>query len=64
MKIGRGYAGDNRQAMTRGETLSLWAAYGIMDVIGLPGDRHHCVAQNPPHCLGWQAPQGIFQITA
>ena len=64
VKIGRGYAGNNRQAMTPGVTGSLRAADGIVHMIRLPGDGHHAVAQNPPNGLGRQAPQGIFQIIA
>jgi hypothetical protein len=63
VKVRRSYVGNNRQAMTPGVTRSLRPADGVVHSIRPPGDGHHAMAQNPPNGLGWQAAQGIFQIT-
>ena len=64
VKIGWDNAGNNRQVMTPGVTVSLRAADGVVHMIWLPGDGHHAVAQNPPNGLGREPPQGVFQHIA
>jgi hypothetical protein len=62
VKLGWKHVGHDLQAMASGETLSFGATNGVDCMIGLPGNRHHAMAQDPPNGLRRQAPKRVLQI--
>jgi hypothetical protein len=62
VKLGWDHAGRDLQAMAPGKTLSFGATNGVDCMIGLPGNRHHAMAQDPPHGLRRQTLKRVLQI--
>ena len=60
VKVGRGHARDDGEAMTPGLLGTLWTTCGEKQLIRVPWDGHHAVAQGPLDRLGGKALQRIF----